>query len=125
LAGMYLQRGELAPAESESRAALAINPGNAAAWLHLSQCALGGNRANEAIWTSMESLKLNPAGSQAFEVLLAACKNLGPQAGLKSVEAAAGRAPFAAEVTKAMLLLEMENALAAADALTSAATLTT
>ena len=42
--------------------------------MHLAQCALSGNRTSEAIWTSLESLNVDPRGVEPDRAALyAAC----------------------------------------------------
>lgn len=125
LAGIFVRRGELVPAEAEAKAALAINPAAAAGWMHLAQCALATGRADEAIWTSLESLKLDPNNVESFDLLISACKSAGSDTALVSLAKAGNRALFSSQIAKALVQIETNDQFAAGASLTEAAKQTT
>ena len=113
LAAIYLRSGEMASARAEAKAALAINPGNAGAWVQLAEAALAQGKADEAIWTTLQALNLDGTIPDTFNLLLSACRAAKPPTAVKTLEKTAKRQPFAAHIAAALMQLEQNNPPAA------------
>lgn len=124
LAGIHLQQGDMKAAEAAARAALAINPTHADAWISLGQAALATSRPAEAAEALLRAIGLGAEDPRLFDMMLSAARQTGADP-VDFFDKAHTYAPFAADVAATNLIADGPMPDLALARLQTAATQTT